>query len=78
VYQRAEAAARVPELKRFIPAPDRHLVGTSSWINFFLDRDSRPGHPKPLDASTAPEDPGRHLRKPERKPFVPKTERAPA
>jgi methylenetetrahydrofolate reductase (NADPH) len=66
VYQRAEAAARVDELKRFIPAPDRKLFGTSSWINFYLNRDSRPGHPKPLDASTAPDDVARHLRKPER------------
>ena len=43
VYQRAEAAHRVGELKTYIPAPDRALKGTSSWINYFLDRDSRPG-----------------------------------
>jgi methylenetetrahydrofolate reductase (NADH) len=43
VYQRAEAAHRVGELKTYIPAPDRTLQGTSSWINYFLDRDSRPG-----------------------------------
>jgi methylenetetrahydrofolate reductase (NADPH) len=42
VYQRAEAAERVGELKTFIPAPDRRLKGTSSWINYFLGRDSRP------------------------------------
>jgi len=42
VYQRAEAARRVEELKTFIPAPDRTLQGTSSWINYFLGRDSRP------------------------------------
>jgi hypothetical protein len=42
VYQRAEAAERVPELKTFIPAPDRALQGTSSWINYFLGRDRRP------------------------------------
>jgi hypothetical protein len=43
VYQRAEAAQRVGELKTYIPAPDRTLQGTSSWINYFLERDSRPG-----------------------------------
>jgi methylenetetrahydrofolate reductase (NADPH) len=42
VHQRAEAANRVGELKTFIPAPDRTLQGTSSWINYFLGRDSRP------------------------------------
>ena len=42
VYQRAEAAQRVPELKTFVPAPDRTLQGTSSWINYFLGRDCRP------------------------------------
>jgi methylenetetrahydrofolate reductase (NADPH) len=42
VYQRAEAAGRVGELNTFIPAPDRTLQGTSSWINYFLGRDSRP------------------------------------
>jgi len=42
VYQRAKALHRIGDLKRFIPAPDRSLRGTSSWINYFLDRDSRP------------------------------------
>jgi methylenetetrahydrofolate reductase (NADPH) len=42
VYQRAEAADRVDGLKTHIPAPDRRLQGTSSWINYFLGRDSRP------------------------------------
>ena len=42
VYQRAKALHRVGDLTRFIPAPDRSLRGTSSWINYFLDRDSRP------------------------------------
>lgn len=59
VYQRAEAADRVPTLKTFIPAPNRRLQGTASWINYFLNRDSRPGHPMPLDASTAPIVPAR-------------------
>jgi len=62
VYSRAESAGRVPELKTFIPAADRKLAGTSSWINFFLDRDSRPGRPKPVDASTAPVEPVRAVR----------------
>ena len=48
VYQRAEAADRVSGLKTYIPAPDRSLQGTSSWINYFLGRDSRPGQDKSL------------------------------
>jgi methylenetetrahydrofolate reductase (NADPH) len=48
VYQRAEAGGRVNELKTYIPAPDRSLQGTSSWINYFLGRDSRPGQDKSL------------------------------
>ena len=42
VYERAAAAGRVDELGRYVPPPDRTLTGTSSWINFFLERDSRP------------------------------------
>jgi methylenetetrahydrofolate reductase (NADPH) len=42
VYQRAKAAGRVDDLKLYIPPPDRSLQGTSSWINYFLERDSRP------------------------------------
>jgi hypothetical protein len=48
VYNRAKAAGRVDELKVFIPARNRALQGTSSFINLFLDRDSRPGRPQPL------------------------------
>jgi len=48
VYQRAEAAERVNGLKTYIPAPDRSLQGTSSWINYFLGRDSRPGNDRSL------------------------------
>jgi methylenetetrahydrofolate reductase (NADPH) len=47
VYERAKAANRVRELKIYIPAPDRALRGTSSWVNFFLGRDSRPVPPAP-------------------------------
>jgi methylenetetrahydrofolate reductase (NADPH) len=42
VYERAQAAGRLEDLKVYIPPPDRSLTGTSSWINYFLDRDSRP------------------------------------
>ncbi len=43
VYERARAANRLESLKVYVPPPDRRLTGTSSWINYFLDRDSRPG-----------------------------------
>jgi methylenetetrahydrofolate reductase (NADH) len=42
VYERARAHERVADLRVFIPPPDRSLQGTSSWINYFLERDSRP------------------------------------
>ena len=42
VYERAAAAGRVADLGRYVPPPDRSLRGTSSWINYFLERDSRP------------------------------------
>jgi methylenetetrahydrofolate reductase (NADPH) len=48
VYNRAKAADRVDDLKTYIPQRDRSLKGTSSYINYFLDRDSRPEHPQPL------------------------------
>jgi methylenetetrahydrofolate reductase (NADPH) len=47
VYERAKAANEVELLKIYIPPPDRSLKGTSAWINYFLNKDSRPGHPKP-------------------------------
>jgi hypothetical protein len=31
-------------LTTYIPPPNRALKGTSSWINYFLNRDSRPGN----------------------------------
>jgi len=43
VYERAKAAGRIEALSAYIPPPDRALQGTSSWINYFLERDSRPG-----------------------------------
>lgn len=58
VYERAQAAGRTEELKVFVPARDRSLEGTSSYINYFLDRDSRPGRPQPLiTISPAPKPP---------------------
>jgi methylenetetrahydrofolate reductase (NADPH) len=57
VYQRAQAADRVDELKTYIPQRDRSLQGTSSYINYFLDRDSRPEHPQPLVQISVPTPP---------------------
>jgi len=45
VYERATAQARVPDLRVYIPPPDRSLQGTSSWINYLLERDRRPRDP---------------------------------
>jgi methylenetetrahydrofolate reductase (NADH) len=42
VHARARAAGRVQDLLTPIPPPSRTLQGTSSWINYLLDRDSRP------------------------------------
>lgn len=44
VYETAQGAGRVDELKVFIPPRNRALQGTSSFINLFLERDARPGH----------------------------------
>jgi methylenetetrahydrofolate reductase (NADPH) len=48
VYERAQAADRTEELKVYIPPRDRSLEGTSSYINYYLGRDSRPEHPQRL------------------------------
>lgn len=48
VYDTAQAANRVDDLKVYIPPRNRALQGTSSFINLFLNRDSRPDHPQPL------------------------------
>jgi methylenetetrahydrofolate reductase (NADPH) len=42
VYDRARAAGRIDGLRTYVPPPDRQLQGTSSWINYYLGRDSRP------------------------------------
>jgi hypothetical protein len=58
VYEHARAADRVDDLKVFIPPRNRALEGTSSFINLFLNRDSRPGNAQPLvQISPAPERP---------------------
>ncbi|HEX4137388.1 MAG TPA: methylenetetrahydrofolate reductase C-terminal domain-containing protein [Bryobacteraceae bacterium] len=50
VYETAQSANRVDELKAYIPPRNRSLQGTSSFVNLFLERDSRPGH----DTNPAP------------------------
>jgi methylenetetrahydrofolate reductase (NADPH) len=42
VHARARAAGRERELLTYVPPPDRALQGTSSWISYLLERDSRP------------------------------------
>ena len=55
VYERAKATNEVDLLKIYIPPPDRSLKGTSSWLNYFLNKDSRPGNsPKPRPPAAAP------------------------
>lgn len=54
VYNRARAAGRVEALKVYIPPPDRSLQGTSSWINYFLERDRRPGEVRSTAVATEP------------------------
>jgi hypothetical protein len=44
VYETASGAGRVDELRTYIPPRNRDLQGSSSFINLFLERDSRPGH----------------------------------
>jgi methylenetetrahydrofolate reductase (NADPH) len=48
VYERAQAANRTEDLKLYIPPRDRSLQGTSSYINYYLGRDSRPDNAQPL------------------------------
>jgi methylenetetrahydrofolate reductase (NADPH) len=48
VYERAKASGHIKLLEIYVPPPNRALEGTSSWINYFLNRDSRPGNPPPI------------------------------
>jgi len=42
VYERAKTAARMDDLRVYIPPRNPALKGTSSWVNYFLNRDNRP------------------------------------
>jgi hypothetical protein len=44
VYERAKSAGRIADLQPYVPPPRRDLKRTSSWVNYFLGRDSRPGN----------------------------------
>jgi len=44
VYARAKSTHRLDDLRAYIPPRNPALRNTSSWINFFLRRDQRPGH----------------------------------
>jgi methylenetetrahydrofolate reductase (NADPH) len=57
VYERAKSEARVVELTTYIPPPNRALKGTSSWINFFLNRDSRLGNAEPAGSAVVTKTP---------------------
>jgi methylenetetrahydrofolate reductase (NADPH) len=48
VYDRAKAAERLDGLRTYIPPRNPLLQNTSSWINYFLNRDNRPGKAAPL------------------------------
>ena len=48
VYERAQAADRVGDLKTYIPPRNRAIQGTSSYLNYLLKKDSRPGNTEPL------------------------------
>jgi methylenetetrahydrofolate reductase (NADPH) len=56
-FERAKSANRLEDLKVYIPPPNRALKGTSSWVNFFLNRDVRPESVPP--GSDAPRGPTR-------------------
>jgi len=47
VYERAKTANHLDELRVYVPPPNHALTGTSSWINYFLHRDSRPENVPP-------------------------------
>ncbi len=52
VYEHARRGRRLDGLTTFVPPPDRSLQGTSSWLNYFLGRDVRPGAlPNPVPSA---------------------------
>src|SRR6476661_1122520 len=57
VYERAQAAGRLDDVRTYIPPRNRALQGTSSYLNYFLERDSRPEHPQPLVQINVPTPP---------------------
>jgi hypothetical protein len=44
IYEHAKSAERLDDLRAYIPPRNPLLQGTSSWINYFLNRDNRPEH----------------------------------
>jgi len=48
VYERAKTMNRVRALREYIPPRNPALQNTSSWVNYFLERDNRPGKKVPL------------------------------
>ncbi|HYL61335.1 MAG TPA: methylenetetrahydrofolate reductase C-terminal domain-containing protein [Candidatus Methylomirabilis sp.] len=48
VHDRAKAAHRVDDLRAYVPPRNLALRGTSSWVNYFLGLDNRPGRSAPL------------------------------
>ena len=58
VYERAKTGQQLDELRTYIPPRNMTLQGSSSWINYFLERDNRPGEnvrlyqPTAADATT--------------------------
>jgi methylenetetrahydrofolate reductase (NADPH) len=59
VYDRAKSAQHLDDLRTYIPPRNPLLQGTSSWINYFLNRDNRPEkivnlyHPAAITAAGA-------------------------
>jgi methylenetetrahydrofolate reductase (NADH) len=51
VYDRAKSTNQLDELRTYIPPRNLALRDTSSWINYFLGRDSRPSLITPSPAS---------------------------
>lgn len=66
VYERAKSAKRVEDLKVYIPPPNRALKGTSSWVNFFLARDTQPESSSTGSIRTAVQTPHSNFGKGER------------